>query len=238
MFVEKPIADTRRGRGADPRRVRRGRRGADGRPRASGGSAPRAARRGAASRRGSATVVLAEATLLAAGQARRRQAWRAHRERNPGGPLMQLGIHHVDTLAVLARPGAPDDRPLRARAHRGRHRRRRRRDARVRVGRARRAHRLLRLAAHLRAAAAGHATACSTTAPTWAPCGPTRRARRRGLDDHASDGEPVAFEPRDMLAEELRRVRRWRCAARRRSRPAHGEGIAALRVILDARSAP
>ena len=26
-------------------------------------------------------------------------AWRAQRARNPGGPLMQLGIHHVDTLA-------------------------------------------------------------------------------------------------------------------------------------------
>ena len=26
-------------------------------------------------------------------------AWRAQRARNPGEPLMQLGIHHADTLA-------------------------------------------------------------------------------------------------------------------------------------------
>jgi predicted dehydrogenase len=32
------------------------------------------------------------------------EAWRAHRERNPGGPIMQLGIHHVDTLSYWLGP--------------------------------------------------------------------------------------------------------------------------------------
>src|SRR3954451_9332567 len=43
-------------------------------------------------------VVLAEATFSLPG-ALTPDKWRAHRGRNPGGPLMQLGIHHVDTLA-------------------------------------------------------------------------------------------------------------------------------------------
>jgi predicted dehydrogenase len=32
------------------------------------------------------------------------EAWRAQRSRNPGGPIMQLGIHHVDTLAYWLGP--------------------------------------------------------------------------------------------------------------------------------------
>jgi UDP-N-acetyl-2-amino-2-deoxyglucuronate dehydrogenase len=48
-------------------------------------------------------VVLAEANMSLPG-ALKRQAWRAHRERNPGGPIMQLGIHHVDTLAYWLGP--------------------------------------------------------------------------------------------------------------------------------------
>ena len=31
-------------------------------------------------------------------------AWRAHREQCPGGPLIQIGIHHVDTLCYLLGP--------------------------------------------------------------------------------------------------------------------------------------
>jgi predicted dehydrogenase len=49
-------------------------------------------------------VVLAEANISLPG-AFPPTAWRAHRARNPGGPLMQLGIHHVDTLASWL--GAP-----------------------------------------------------------------------------------------------------------------------------------
>jgi predicted dehydrogenase len=48
-------------------------------------------------------VVLAEATFSLPGSFPR-HAWRAHRDRNPGGPLMQLGIHHVDTLASWLGP--------------------------------------------------------------------------------------------------------------------------------------
>ena len=48
-------------------------------------------------------VVLAEANMSLPGTFKP-QAWRAHRSRNPGGPLMQLGIHHVDTLATWLGP--------------------------------------------------------------------------------------------------------------------------------------
>ena len=43
-------------------------------------------------------VVLAEANMSLSGTFKP-EAWRAQRSRNRGGPLMQLGIHHVDTLA-------------------------------------------------------------------------------------------------------------------------------------------
>ena len=48
-------------------------------------------------------VVLAEANMSLPGSFKP-EAWRAHRERNPGGPVMQLGIHHVDTLAYWLGP--------------------------------------------------------------------------------------------------------------------------------------
>jgi predicted dehydrogenase len=48
-------------------------------------------------------VVLAEANMTLPGSFKP-EAWRAHRERNPGGPIMQLGIHHVDTLAYWLGP--------------------------------------------------------------------------------------------------------------------------------------
>ena len=51
-------------------------------------------------------VVLAEANMSLPGSFPP-AAWRAYRQRNPGGPLMQLGIHHVDTLSAwLGRPRA------------------------------------------------------------------------------------------------------------------------------------
>ena len=43
-------------------------------------------------------VVLAEANMSLPGSFKP-GAWRAQPERNRGGPIMQLGIHHVDTLA-------------------------------------------------------------------------------------------------------------------------------------------
>jgi UDP-N-acetyl-2-amino-2-deoxyglucuronate dehydrogenase len=48
-------------------------------------------------------VALAEANMSLPGSFRP-EAWRAHRERNPGGPIMQLGIHHLDTLAYWLGP--------------------------------------------------------------------------------------------------------------------------------------
>ena len=50
-------------------------------------------------------VVLAEANMSLPGSFGP-LAWRARRERNPGGPIMQLGIHHVDTLAYWLGPVA------------------------------------------------------------------------------------------------------------------------------------
>ncbi len=48
-------------------------------------------------------VVLAEANMSLPGSFKP-EAWRAQRERNPGGPIMQLGIHHVDTLSYWLGP--------------------------------------------------------------------------------------------------------------------------------------
>jgi predicted dehydrogenase len=48
-------------------------------------------------------VVLAEANMSLPGNFSP-GAWRGERERNPGGPIMQLGIHHLDTLAYLLGP--------------------------------------------------------------------------------------------------------------------------------------
>jgi predicted dehydrogenase len=48
-------------------------------------------------------VVLAEANMSLPGSLKP-EAWRAQRGRNPGGPIMQLGIHHVDTLAYWLGP--------------------------------------------------------------------------------------------------------------------------------------
>jgi UDP-N-acetyl-2-amino-2-deoxyglucuronate dehydrogenase len=48
-------------------------------------------------------VVLAEANFSLPGKLSP-DAWRYYRERNPGGPLMQLGIHQVETLTYLLGP--------------------------------------------------------------------------------------------------------------------------------------
>ena len=48
-------------------------------------------------------VVLVEANMSLPGTFKP-GAWRGERERNPGGPIMQLGIHHVDTLAYWLGP--------------------------------------------------------------------------------------------------------------------------------------
>ena len=48
-------------------------------------------------------VVLAEANMSLPGSFKP-GAWRGERERNRGGPIMQLGIHHLDTLAYWLGP--------------------------------------------------------------------------------------------------------------------------------------
>ena len=102
MFVEKPIADTV----AAGERIRDACVAAGvllmvGHAFRRLGAARRAAEVVRSGRLGE--VVLAEATFSLPGKLGP-QAWRAHRERNPGGPLMQLGIHHVDTLAAWLGP--------------------------------------------------------------------------------------------------------------------------------------
>jgi predicted dehydrogenase len=175
-------------------------------------------------------VVLAEADFSLTGRFPP-EAWRAHRERNPGGPLMQLGIHHADTLAAWLGP--------------------------VRSAAAAMAH------VHTDADIddVGVATLAFESGALAALTGsyvspPTFSLRLLGteavLDYRADigrvwpdatrvdevttltvDGETVAFEPRDMLAEQLAEL----AAAIRGDAVVEtgaAEGIAALRVILDA----
>lgn len=54
------------------------------------------------------TVVLAEANFSLAGKLTP-EAWRWYRGRNPGGPLMQLGVHFADTLAYWLGPIASSE---------------------------------------------------------------------------------------------------------------------------------
>ena len=127
-------------------------------------------------------------------------AWRAERARNPGGPVMQLGIHHVDTLAYWLGPVA--------RAH-GRfehvHAGADIDDVGVvtlefPVGRARRRHRQLRVAQD------AVASALRQRGRARLPdrfLGLARRAALDGVTELTLNGEPVDFQERDMLAEEL-----------------------------------
>ena len=153
--------------------------------------------------------------------------WRAHRERNPGGPLMQLGIHHVDTLASwLGEPVAATGRF--ARLHT---------EADIDdVGVV-----TLQMASGSLAAVTGSYVSPKTFA--------IRLSGTRAVLDYRADfsvwpdaqrldavttltldGEPVTFEERDMLAEQLAEL--GRCV-RTGAAPETGgaEGIAALRAI-------
>jgi predicted dehydrogenase len=171
-------------------------------------------------------VVLAEANLSLPG-ALSPDKWRAHRERNPGGPLMQLGIHHVDTLASwLGPPLAATGRFARLET-----------DADIDdVGVV-----TLEMASGSLAAVTGSYVSPKTFA--------IRLTGTRAVLDYRADfgvwpaaermdaattltldGAPVAFEARDMLAEELAEFAR---CARTGSVPETGaaEAIAALRAI-------
>jgi predicted dehydrogenase len=174
-------------------------------------------------------VVLAEANMSLPGSFKP-EAWRYHRDRNPGGPLMQLGIHHVDTLTYWLGP--------------------------VRRVSGRFAH----LETHAEIDDVGVVTlefeAGALGALTGSYVSPkTMSLRLYGTDgvlDYRSDfsvwpeaealdgvttltldREPVAFEQRDMLAEELAEFAR---SMGGETEPETGaaEGLAALEVILAA----
>ena len=176
------------------------------------------------------TVVLAEACFSLTGKLPP-TAWRAQRSRNPGGPLMQLGIHHADTLAAWL---GPVDRTTGRLAHVHT-------DADIDdVGVA---------TLEFASGALGVLTGSYVSPHTFA----LRLQGSAGVLDYRADlgavwpaaervdevttltvnGEQVEFEPRDMLAEELAE---FGAAMRGEAAIETGaaEGIAALRVILDA----
>ena len=174
-------------------------------------------------------VVLAEANLSLPG-ALTPDRWRAHRDRNPGGPLMQLGIHHVDTLASwLGEPVAATGRFAHVES-----------EADIDdVGVV-----ALEMASGSLAAVTGSYVSPKTFAIRL--CG-TRAVldyradfsvwpaaeRLDAVTTLTLDGAPVAFEERDMLAEELAELAR---CVRTGAEPETGaaEGIAALRAIRGA----
>jgi predicted dehydrogenase len=174
-------------------------------------------------------VVLAEANMSLPGRFPQ-SAWRAHRSRNPGGPLMQLGIHHVDTLAAWLGP-------LRAVAGAFAHLAA---DADIDdVGVA---------TVEFESGALGAVTGSYVSPKTlWLRLYGTGAVLEYRTDfsvwpdatalDAATtltvDGEAVSFEPRDMLAEELAE---FGACIRGAAEPETGaaEGIAALGAVLDA----
>jgi predicted dehydrogenase len=176
------------------------------------------------------TVVLAEACFSLPGKLPP-AAWRAQRARNPGGPLMQLGIHHADTLAWLLGPVART------------------------TGRFARVHTSAEIddvgvaTLEFRSGALGVLTGSYVSPHVFT----LRLQGSEGVLDYRADlaavwpaaervdqvstltlnGEPVAFESRDMLVEELAEFGgaiRGEAVVETGAR----EGLAALRVILDA----
>jgi UDP-N-acetyl-2-amino-2-deoxyglucuronate dehydrogenase len=174
-------------------------------------------------------VVLAEATMSLPGSLKP-AAWRAHRERNPGGPIMQLGIHHVDTLVYWL---GPVERASGRFAHV--HTRADIDDVGVLT---------LEFASGALASLTGSYVSPKTLSlrlfgteavldyradfSVW----PDARALD-GVTTLTLDGERVSFEGRDMLAEELAEF--GRCI-RGEAEPETGadEGIAALATVLQA----
>jgi UDP-N-acetyl-2-amino-2-deoxyglucuronate dehydrogenase len=174
-------------------------------------------------------VVLAEANMSLPGSFKP-QAWRAHRERNPGGPIMQLGIHHIDTLAYWL---GPVERASGRFAHVHA-------DADIDdVG---------VVTLEFESGALGSLTGSYVSPKTLT----LRLLGTEGVLDYRADfsvwpdarvldgvttltlaGEPVDFEERDMLADELAEF--GRCI-RGEAEPETGadEGIAALAAVLQA----
>lgn len=174
-------------------------------------------------------VVLAEANMSLPGSFKP-EAWRATRDRNPGGPIMQLGIHHVDTLSYWLGP------------------------VRRAAGRFAHIHTPADIddvgvvtlefesgalgsltgsyvspkTLSLRLLGTGAVLDYRTDFSVW----PDARALD-GATTLTLDGEPVEFEERDMLAEELGEF--GRCI-RGEGRPETGadEGLAALAAVVEA----
>jgi predicted dehydrogenase len=178
-------------------------------------------------------VVLAEADMSLPGSFKP-GAWRAQRERNRGGPIMQLGIHHVDTLAYWLGP------------------------VRRSSGRFAHVHTEAEIddvgvvTLEFESGALGTVTGSYVSPKTLS----LRLFGSEAVLDYRTDfsvwpdaqaldaattltlgGEPVEFEARDMLAEELGEF--GRCI-RGDAEPETGgdEGIAALAAVLDALDAP
>jgi predicted dehydrogenase len=175
-------------------------------------------------------VVLAEANFSLPGKLPS-HAWRAQRVRNPGGPIMQLGIHHADTLAYLLGPVART------------------------TGRFAHVHTRAEIddvgvaTLEFATGALGVITGSYVSPHTFS----LRLLGSESVLDYRADlgavwpaaervdevstltlgGEPVAFEPRDMLAEELAE---FGAAIRGEAAVETGadEGIAALRIVLEA----
>jgi len=170
-------------------------------------------------------VVLAEANFSLTGSFPE-GAWRRYRARNRGGPLLQLGIHHADTLAYLLGPVARSSGRFARVAT----------DAEIDdVGVA---------TLELASGAFGTLTGSYVSPRTFSlRLLGTEAVLEYRVDmavwpqaervDEAStltlDGEPVGFEQRDMLAEELAE---WACGDEPETGAA--QGLAALKVILDA----
>jgi UDP-N-acetyl-2-amino-2-deoxyglucuronate dehydrogenase len=174
-------------------------------------------------------VVMAEGNMSLPGSLKP-EAWRAHRDRNPGGPIMQLGIHHVDTLAYWLGP--------------------------VKRASGRFAHvetpadidDVGVLTMEFESGALGSLTGSYVSPKTLSlrllgteavldyrtdfSVWPDTRALD-GVTTLTLDGERLSFEARDMLAEELAEF--GRCM-RGEAEPETGaeEGIAALATVLDA----
>jgi predicted dehydrogenase len=174
-------------------------------------------------------VALAEANMSLPGSFRPK-AWRAHRERNPGGPIMQLGIHHVDTLAYWL---GPIERASGSFAH---------------VHAAADIDDVGVVTLEFESGALGSLTGSYVSPKTLS----LRLLGTEAVLDYRADfsvwpdaqaldrvttltlaGRPVDFEERDMLAEELAEF--GRCI-RGEAEPETGadEGIAALAVVLQA----
>ena len=179
-------------------------------------------------------VVLAEANFSLPGRFPP-QAWRAHRARNPGGPLMQLGIHHVDTLRYWL---GPVERTTGVLAHVHT-------EADIDdVGVA-----TLEFASGALGVLSGSYVSPHTFSMRLLGTAGVLDYRvdlgtvwpqAERVDEAATlavDGEPVDFEPRDMLADQLADFGR---AIRGEAAVETGadEGLAALTVILDAVGAP